>query len=100
MKLQFSVSTLLLFTAAIAIAVTGIQTWALIFPHNDRSPIERITWCLGLAVELLPVWLPFAFATYAIARRTLSLRMILVFALVEAGGVGIAYYMYHYHFVN
>ncbi len=96
MKVRYSVSGLLMLTAAIAIAFTGMQAWAIYMVAIPGSTApQNIRWGrLSATCHALPLWVPFAFATYAVACKALTYKMILVFAVLEAIAFGIAYSFY------
>lgn len=85
--MKFSAATLPLVTAFVAIVCAAcIGWWKVIDPVPDED--------LGFAAFLMsalsltahaPLWLPIAFAAYAIGGRTFSLRLVLLFAVAECG---------------
>lgn len=83
MKLQFSIASLLLAAAAIAITCGGIQAYR---AGYDEDAPDFWAWYMTS-----PPWVPAVFAAYAAYRRSLTVRMVLVFALAEATAVILNY---------
>jgi len=77
MKLQFTTSTILLITAFVAITCAGFL---------GVQKVLRASWWETPFIVFLysPLWLPPVMASYAIARRRLTARFCLVFAIPEA----------------
>jgi hypothetical protein len=87
MKLQFSTRALLIVTAMIAICCSAVLTWKrYVVPGWDVPAIAT-----GLEFDAA-FWVPIAFVAYAIGRRTITLKLVAVFALAEAAAVAAAYY--------
>src|SRR5262245_4363292 len=96
MKLpQYSIATILLMTAAAAIASGGL----LVFRQYVLEAPAGFNWlwyCLYLLGITIPLWLPIVFVAVAIARRSLTLPMVIVFGIAEATAVGAAYWFNHH----
>jgi hypothetical protein len=74
--IRFTTSTLLLLTAFVAITLGVIHA-----AHRINGyPWD---WAGPELVNSSPYWMPLVFAAYAAGRRTLSLRLVLIFAAVE-----------------
>jgi hypothetical protein len=74
----------------VAIWVGGIVTWAgLVVRHN---PPEIHAWD-GILNLLMsgPLWLPLAFAAYAMGRRQLTIRFAVVVFIAELIAIGVTY---------
>ena len=85
MKLQFSLATLLLATAVTAIGYTGILCWLKLVQRSGAR------WFLAAIAFQTPVWLPFAFVAFILGRKSLTLSMVIVFAIAEAACIGLSY---------
>ena len=81
MKPQFSISTLLISTAFVAISLGG---WIAIDKSITR-PVNYLEYLI-----LAPFCVPFAFCGYAIGQRRVSILLAIVFAITEAVAVPIA----------
>jgi hypothetical protein len=87
MKLQFSTRALLIVTAMIAICCSAVLTWKrYMVPGWDIPTIAT-----GLEFDAA-IWVPLVFAAYSIGRRTVTWKLVAVFALAEATAVAAAYY--------
>jgi len=85
MKLpRFSTSTLLLSVTVAAISFGGIVAW------ERLATREAIINVLLSVLFAAPVWVPLIFVTFAIARKTLNVRIVIAFALAEAAAVAFA----------
>jgi hypothetical protein len=90
MKLpRFSLRTLLLSTAAIALTLWGLIEW-----HSVQAISVGAGGEYALLHELRDffsdslVWVPFIFAAYSIGRKSLTIPALIVFAVAEACAVG------------
>jgi hypothetical protein len=90
MRFRFATSTLLLIVAAVAISCGGMIGWGKI---EGQIAFGRI---LLFTLLVSPLWLPFAFFAFAVGRRVLTARMVLVFAIAEGAAVGISYWIENY----
>lgn len=94
MKFQFSIKAILLATAFIAIALGGLYGWNDIMrrtlePKGGKvMPVSLMQMWIDLRWSS-PFWLPLAFLGYATGRRTLTLSIIIPFAMSEAVAMGI-----------
>jgi hypothetical protein len=89
MKPQFSIAAVFLATTFIAVAcgaILQIRTW---FGIPWRELPYSYLW-------ELPSWLPIVFATYAIARRRFTVRLVIVFTVAEAVSLGAVYLALRY----
>ena len=85
---------MLLATTVIAIALGGILGWEQII---GLSPPEKgILWVVEIIPFAAPIWLPIAFVAFAIGRKAFTVRMVVVLAIAQAVGVGVAYLMQKY----
>ncbi len=91
MKLQFSTSTLLLITAAIAIACASLIAWTQIYQSLFPRPDISVFYSMEVAIAIGPVWLPVAFAALAIGRRRLTVWMVIALAVGELVLMGASY---------
>ena len=89
MKHQFSIKSILLTTAAVAIACAGIQTYHAL-PRNDSA--IQLNWELWHFSSSSPLWAPVAFLAYSIGRRSITVWTVLVFAVAEIIAVSCAYF--------
>jgi hypothetical protein len=81
--MRFGLSGLLLAIAFVAVAIAGSQ-FAIRAVFNDSAEVY------ALAALLLPLWLPVAMCAFAIGRRQLTVRMVVVFAVLEAASIGVS----------
>lgn len=83
MKIQYSISTILVSMAFVAITVGG---WAACWRLADMEVTQ------GLLVTLLlsPYWIPFAFCAYALGRRRASIWIAILFTVAEGVSLAIA----------
>jgi hypothetical protein len=93
MKFQFGTNTLLLATTVIAIALGGIIGWARFI---GMLPEKGILWVVEIIPFTAPIWLPIALVAFAIGRKAFTVRMVVLLAIAQAVGVGIAYLMQNY----
>jgi hypothetical protein len=91
MKLQFSMSTALLFITAVAIACGGIVGW------TTLSGATSDGWLLYFIAVLSPYYIPIIFAAFAIGRRALTVRMVASFAGAQIAAIGGAYWLATHH---
>jgi len=90
MKFQFGTSSLLLATAFIGIGLAGTAATSRFLEDKYLSSPFPPSY-LGMKVSLVasylfvvgPVWLPAAFASYAVGRRALTAKILFVFAIAE-----------------
>jgi hypothetical protein len=90
MKLQFSTKTILLVIAGVAIGCAGNAAWSMI---GGTTPISV---ALTVIATSTPLWMPFAFAAFAIGRKSLTAKTILALAIAEALSVGLCYVLWTY----
>ncbi len=88
MRPQFSLRTMLLATAACGIALAGAICFHRFSVLQDDLGLNYLL--LLSAVLGSPAWVPMAYACYLAGRRELSVRSLLVFAVVEAVVIAIA----------
>jgi hypothetical protein len=94
MKLQFGIKEILLATAVVAIAcsgVLGVRGLASSAATSESAYKEMLI----VLVCGAPLWVPFAFVAFAIGRKRLSVVMVIAFAFVEAAAYGMAYGVLH-----
>ncbi len=89
MKLQFSIKTIFLATAAVAITCVGvlgyISIWGTIFTAGYMPRyIFRYT---------SPLYVPIAYGGYALGRKKLTVPMVISFAVIEAVSLAILYFV-------
>jgi hypothetical protein len=90
MKFQFGIKSILLATAVIAIACSGmlgVRAFAGSATASE-SPYKEM---LVVLVCGAPLWVPFAFVAFAVGRKRLSVMMVVAFAYLESVAYGIAY---------
>jgi hypothetical protein len=80
---------MLLATAVIALALGGLLSWSIAL--DLPAPEQRLGRLLLYIPLTTPLWLPIVFATSAVCRKALTVRMVFVFAVCQAIGVGVAY---------
>src|SRR5262245_35068486 len=88
MKIQYSTQQILSANAFIAITCGALVAWK--HRMGQYFPPERgIPWLHAAAYAAVgaPWWIPGLFLTYAIARRTLTARFVVIFALIELAAV-------------
>jgi hypothetical protein len=94
MKFQFSLLSLFVYMTFVAMICIGILGFVGILNANTRiGPGHRYYWSFpfnNLAMNL-PLWLPFAFLAYALGRRTVTIPMLVVFAVSQAVAWGIGF---------
>jgi hypothetical protein len=76
---------IVLSVAALAIACVGMFAW------TRAVGFGSVGWLLQTTLLLVAGWLPFAFLAFAIGRKTLNARMVVVFAAAEIAGAGLAH---------
>jgi hypothetical protein len=67
-------------TAVVAFAliwIAGVVATSIIVP-SEATVLLAASWAGG------PLWVPSVFAAYALGRKSVTLRLVLVFAIVEA----------------
>jgi len=79
MKPQFSIATLLLSTAFVAIT---LGAWVAVNQHTVQVLPEEY-------LVIVPFSMPFAFCGYALGRRAVSLAFLVTFAITEAIAIAI-----------
>ena len=88
---QFSLRTLLLTMVCVAVACVGWIGWM------NTPGAGWGSRALGMPIRYVimdvPLWLPFAFAAYAIGRRSVTITAVIVFAALEGISVGVTYFM-------
>ena len=88
MRFQFGTSAILLCTAFVAISLgSGLSVWKSAIGVHPGYAVTDVTKALLL---LSPYWLPSVFAAYALGRRELSWRLVILFALAEVAVVAVA----------
>lgn len=81
--LRYSLRTLLIAMTFVSICIGGIVHYTnLLNPEQFKYLAITLVWCA-------PLWLPIAFASYAIGRRTLTVACVVAFALANAASAGI-----------
>src|SRR5437870_1699972 len=86
MKLpQYSVKTILLATAAVAITCVGLLGYRQIC-YGTFTEFFQITEMLRFGA---PLYVPVVFAAFALGRKKLSVSMVIAFAFAEAVAIGI-----------
>ena len=93
MKLQFRTSDLFIATTFIAVSVGGF--YALMRQFPTVSVLDTL---IGFAVIQSPFWLPLVFLGYAIGRRAMTVRLLIVFIVAEAIGLGLMLYWRQHHY--
>jgi hypothetical protein len=94
MKFQFSIKAIFLATTFIAIALGGLYGWHAMM---RRAVEPKGGTVMPISLESVwidlrwgsPFWLPLAFLGYAVGRRTLTVSILIAFALSEAIAIGI-----------
>jgi hypothetical protein len=94
MKLQFSVRALFLATAIAGLWMGGVLAIPLVVAITSRESIDTYrhldpAWCAISAASFAPIWVPAVFLAYAIGRRKLTAKFVLVFAVGVALALGI-----------
>jgi hypothetical protein len=91
MKLQFTTRTLLLVTAAVAIALGGALGWMQALKLRDSTYQVDLRIVARNTAFGLPLWLPFVFLGYSIGRRRITVPMVIIFAIAELISIGVSY---------
>jgi hypothetical protein len=88
MKLQFSLATLLVVTAAVAISCGSLIWYAsrIAYPRA-LTPLVALNAVLADCISLSPCWLPAVFAAYAIGRKRLTPWMVVAFTVAQIGAI-------------
>jgi hypothetical protein len=89
-RFQFSTSALLSITAFMSVWFGGIIVWSKVQGVPFFEAPEEI---LGPFVIYGPFWLPLVFLAYGLGRRTITIRIVLAFALGEAAAIGTLWWM-------
>jgi len=91
MKFRFTTSAILLATAVAGISAGGWLGWAGTFglPMPFGMPVTSLGVCS-------PLWMPVAFIAFAIGRKSLTVKMVIGFAIAEAIAFGIKWYLVNY----
>jgi len=92
---RFSVATILLVIAAIAVACAGLRGFAFVIKAGQYSPEDFRFWSWYVLRLSTPLWFPFVFAAFASGRRSLGWRMVAAFAVLEAAAVAISWWAAH-----
>jgi hypothetical protein len=90
MKLPpFTTKTLLLITALVAIAAAGSVSWARMV--GQYIPYTQTFQRAYFELEFVaPLFIPIAFVSYLLGRRSISILSVAIFALIELIGLAIA----------
>jgi len=80
-------SSLLLLIAFIAITLSAIFGWAKV--ADDHRGGDLTKWIVFTS----PFYVPAIFAAYALGRKSLTVSLIISFALAEVGAICIAYWV-------
>lgn len=88
MKPQFSISTLLLLMAFIAISLGGSLAYQSIW-HGISWPYTA-KYLLGDSPYLVPL----IFAAFMCGRKSITLASMVAFALIELSAIGVSYWIY------
>jgi len=88
MRFQFSTSTLLLAVTIVAITCAGSIAWARVFEVNPA--VVSGVFYIGMTS---PLWTPIAFLAFAIGRRSMTAKLVVAFAILEATSIGLSYLM-------
>jgi hypothetical protein len=90
MKPQFSVKTILLLTAAVAITCAGVIGYRQI-SGGAFTRAFMIRYQLAFAG---PLYVPAIFAAFALGCKKLSVPIVIAFAFTEAVAVGVLYFLF------
>jgi hypothetical protein len=93
MKLQFSLATLLLIIAVAAITFGSFLIYQNAAGVPDGNGKLYILYQYAVTV---PLWLPIMFIFFAVARKSLTVRMLIFFAIAEAAAIGAAIWSCHH----
>jgi hypothetical protein len=87
MRFQFGTKAILLATAFVAIACSGLICLHRLTLYHSNSPWIAINYGLLGA----PIWIPVVFASNAIGRRQITFGMLIGFALAEVAAFAAIY---------
>ncbi len=89
MKLpQFSIKTILLATAAVAITFAGVSGYISLW--SPFFTAGYLPW--NVFKCFTPLYVPIVFAAFALGRKKLSVAMIIAFAVAQAVSLAILYF--------
>jgi hypothetical protein len=94
MKLQFGIKSILLVTSIVGLSCGGVAAWNQVFGPNDT--IRGFIWAFGVIPFTAPIWLPFVLIAFAIGRKSLTVKMVVLLAIAQVVGVVIAYLLRQY----
>lgn len=83
MRFQFSMRSILLATAFIAVICGTLVAYRYMYVRQNYWE-PRLPFQLVLSA---PLWIPFVFVAYAIGRRTFTARFVATFAVIELAAI-------------
>jgi hypothetical protein len=89
MRFQFSTSTLMLATTTAAITCAGLFSLMKLDGRSDES-LALLPGFIGFTA---PLTVPAAFLGFAIGRKSLTVRTVIVFTVAEIAAVAVAYFV-------
>jgi len=84
-RFQFTVSSLMVVTALFAVTLAG---WMWCSRYLQSVGGIRPVQTLHVTALLTPFWTPIATVAYAVGRKSFTVKMAVVFAMVEAAAIG------------
>jgi hypothetical protein len=88
---QFNTRTLFLATTAVAISLWGVLEWSRSmsgpgfgFPNPPGYDEPELLRLAKLYLQPGLIWIPYIFAAYCIGRRSLTVKSVLIFVVIEA----------------
>jgi hypothetical protein len=87
MRFQFTIRTLLLAFAFGGLSLWGFLHWHYRETHSFGRPPSLLNEVSEFFYEAL-IWVPLIFLAYAIGRKALTVRIVIVFGVAEASAIG------------